>query len=185
MGRVFDAANCRLVPPPVEHCVIRSAASPLKSDSVATPRGDVPEQIPMEARVDALPTELKSIEFELVGDLWLRLPNGSHNIEVRVHSPGLSGWIAITGGRVRSPTCRARTASSSGRATSPCLGKQSGWSPTTVASPSPNRRPRQHFRARARGVRVTSTQARDSPSFTTRRRGSRDQVPVVASRSRA
>lgn len=45
----------------------------------------------------------ETLEFELAGDLHLQLPDGNHDVEIRVHSPGLSGWLAATGGRIRSP----------------------------------------------------------------------------------
>ena len=101
---VFDPAARQLLLPPVEHCIIRHASSPLVEDRVATPTGDIPASMFVEVQVPSVPTELKVLEIELDADLWLGLPAGSHDIEVRVHSPGSSAWFAISGGKARSLT---------------------------------------------------------------------------------
>lgn len=58
----------------------------------------------VEVQVPSVPTALKVLEIELDADLWLGLPAGSHDIEVRVRSPGSSAWFAISGGKARSLT---------------------------------------------------------------------------------
>jgi len=100
--RAIDKSNGHLMLPAEEQCRIVGAASPLKDDAVATASGDVPARIPQPVIIDSWPVELRALEFELAGDLHLQLPDGNHDVEIRVHSPGLSGWFAATGGRIRS-----------------------------------------------------------------------------------
>lgn len=101
---VFNSDDSSLLPPSIERCVIRSAASPKRSGSVDTPAGEIPATYAAEVTINFLPPELKLIEFELEDDLWLRLPDGSHDVEIRVSSPESSHWFAISGGQVHSMT---------------------------------------------------------------------------------
>jgi hypothetical protein len=100
--RAIDKSNGHLMLPAEKQCRIVGAASPLKDDAVATSSGDVPARIPQPVIIDSWPAELRALEFELAGDLHLHLPDGNHDVEIRVHSLGLSGWFAATGGCIRS-----------------------------------------------------------------------------------
>lgn len=101
---IFNADSGVLELPAAERCVVWGAASPLKDSSIATIDGDVPGRLPQVAVINEWPTELRSVEFELDGDLMLQVPKDGSRVAVIVRSTGLARWIALTEGEVASLT---------------------------------------------------------------------------------
>ena len=99
---LLDAGTNALRIPDVKHCVISGAVSPFGTETTTSPIGDVAYEIPAPVDIHWLPPQLTTLELSLVGDVELRLPYGSHSIEIRVTSVGASHWFSTLGGSVRS-----------------------------------------------------------------------------------